>query len=324
MRQSLKEKLRSQMPRKVISNSNPESLSRESPESRNADVAESSPAALFASSGTVGVVDLGASQSVIGSKQALELLSNLPEEIRKAARRSARSLVFRFGNHQTFQSRTALMFPLQGSWFRVAVVEGQTQFLLSSQFLKRTLKAVIDVDEGTLWSKTLNRYIIQIEETAKNLFLMNLNQLWETMAPTLQVQVQEPDSAQPQETENIEDQLKTVSFENSEDEISHTKTENPKPLLEENINGTQECDAKFPEQEVASPKSALQPSNSLAQAIRSESITEVEVSQYVDQPAPGGIPFESGETAEYQLRRRPQLARRMPKPSRTRSGPAGS
>ena len=33
----------------------------------------------FATSGTVGVVDLGASQTVIGSEQVPELLSNLPE-----------------------------------------------------------------------------------------------------------------------------------------------------------------------------------------------------------------------------------------------------
>ena len=295
MRQSLKEKLRSQMPREVSSNSNPESLSRETPESQCADAAEKCPDALFASSGTVGVVDLGASQSVIGSKQVPELLSNLPEEIRKAVRRSACSLVFRFGNHQTLQSRAALMFPLQGSWFRVAVVEGQTPFLLSSQFLKRTLKAVIDVDEGTLWSKTLNRYL-QIEETAKNLFLMDLNQLWETMATTLQVQVQEPDCAHPRETENSANPLKTVSFENLDDKISPLNFENPKQPLEDETNYNSKHDAKVLQQAVGNSESIHQPSSSLAQAIRSDQITPVETGQDVDQSTPGRIPIDSGET----------------------------
>ena len=297
MRQCLKEKLRSQMPRNVISKSNPESLSRETSESQNADIAESCPAALFASSGTVGVVDLGASQSVIGSKQVPELMSNLPEKIRKAVRRSACSLVFRFGNHQTLQSRTALMFPLQGSWFRVAVVEGQTPFLLSSQFLKRTLKAVIDVDEGTLWSKTLNRYIL-IEETAKNLFLMDLNQLWETMAPTLQVQVQEPNSAQTRETENNEEPLKTVSFENSENKISQTEIVNPNLSSRGKDLKIHECAAESFEQDDVPQKNVSQPGQPLAQAIRSEPITSSKDNQNVDQPALGRISLEPREAPQ--------------------------
>ena len=43
------------------------------------------------------------------------------------------------------------------TWFRIAIVNGNTPFLLSSEFLRKTLKAVIDTEEGTIWSKTLNR-----------------------------------------------------------------------------------------------------------------------------------------------------------------------
>ena len=133
----------------------------------------------FASVGTVGVVDLGASQTVIGSNQVPDLLSKLDPKIRKQVHRTSCNLVFRFGNHQTLTSHHALMLPLHSEWFRIAVVPGQTPFLLSSQFLKQTLKAVIDTDEGTLWSKTLNKHIPLIA-SSKNLFLLDLNHLWES------------------------------------------------------------------------------------------------------------------------------------------------
>ena len=124
----------------------------------------------FASVGTVGVVDLGASQTVIGSNQVPDLLAKLEPTIRKQVHRTSCNLVFRFGNHQTLTSHHALMLPLHGEWFRIAVVPGQTPFLLSSQFLKQTLKAVIDTDAGTLWSKTLNKHIPLIASNKKFVF----------------------------------------------------------------------------------------------------------------------------------------------------------
>ena len=131
----------------------------------------------FASSGTNGIVDLGASQTVIGSQQVTDLLQGLPDHVRAKAHRTPCQLVFRFGNHQTLTSKHALMLPLQKGWFRIAVVPGPTPFLLSSTFLKQ-IKAVIDTEEGTMWSKALNRNLV-MERSAKNLFLMDLNQLWD-------------------------------------------------------------------------------------------------------------------------------------------------
>lgn len=134
----------------------------------------------FASSGTSGVVDLGASQTVIGSKQVVELLEGLPSNIRQRVRRDACQLVFRFGNHQTLTSKQALMIPLHDQWFRIAIVPGLTPFLLSSTFLIQ-IRAVMDTEAGTLWSKLLNKQLI-LERTSKNLFLMDVNQLWEPAA----------------------------------------------------------------------------------------------------------------------------------------------
>ena len=132
---------------------------------------------LFASAGTHGVVDLGASQTVIGSDQVPQLMSLLPSEIKDKVRKIPCQLTFRFGNHQTLVSRHALLMPLGEVSFRVAIVPGKTPFLLSSSFLKG-IGAIIDTDAETLWSKRLGRYL-NISKTDKNLFLMNINQLWD-------------------------------------------------------------------------------------------------------------------------------------------------
>ena len=136
---------------------------------------------LFASEGTQGVVDLGASQTVIGSKQVPEMLSLIPENIRAKVKQVPCQLTFRFGNHQTLVSQYALLMPLGSVSFRIAVVPGNTPFLLSNTFLKG-IQAVIDTDMETLWSKKLNRNLT-ITRTHKNLFLMDINQLWEDTPP---------------------------------------------------------------------------------------------------------------------------------------------
>ena len=158
---------------------------------------------LFASVGTTGVVDLGASQTVIGSEQVSELLNNLPSEIQKQARKTKCNLIFKFGNHQTLPSKVALLLPLRGTWIRIAIVEGKTPFLLSSSFLKH-VQAVIDTEKGTLWSKRLNRNL-HMTQTNKNLFLLDINQLWESQTSK---QCSEPDSiliakSSPQESSDV-------------------------------------------------------------------------------------------------------------------------
>ena len=152
---------------------------------------------MFCSAGTTGVVDLGASQSVIGSDQLKELLEQLQPSIRSQLKRQEVDLIFRFGNHQTLQSKVAIHFPLHGQWFRVAVVPGKTPFLLSSKFLQ-TIQAVIDANECTLWSKFLQRYI-PVYHNEKNLMMMNINDLWgEAQESTIcQVQAQTPKASRP-------------------------------------------------------------------------------------------------------------------------------
>ena len=130
----------------------------------------------FVTTGTMGIVDLGASQTVIGDKQVPELLQLLPSNVRDRIQRTSCNLTFRFGNQQTLACKHALLLPLGTAQFRIAIVPGRTPFLLSSSFLKG-IRAIIDTEHGSLWSKLLNRELF-LERTAKNLLMMDLNQLW--------------------------------------------------------------------------------------------------------------------------------------------------
>ena len=222
----------------------------------------------FASSGTVGVVDLGASQTVMGHQQLKDLLNQLPSEIRVQVRRVPCQIVFRFGNHQTLTSKNALLLPLRGQWIRIAIVEGNTPFLLSSSFLK-CIKAVIDTEDGTLWSKLLGRFL-HIERNTKELFLMDINQLWQSEDPKASTDssflaaevmtaqtlpfVSEKVSFAAESNPNLLPQV-------PEHEVVHDTTDNPKglevsvsrdsnpsrhhgtPLLVENLKNNQPCDS---------------------------------------------------------------------------------
>ena len=55
----------------------------------------------FASHGTHGIVDLGASMSVIGERQFQELCQVLPLSIKKTMQEASCSVSFRFGNDST-------------------------------------------------------------------------------------------------------------------------------------------------------------------------------------------------------------------------------
>ena len=175
--EKLKTRLKTFMPRKCLAQlsprrSIPERVGEPIPQKEEVD----NPS-LFCSAGSTGVVDLGASQTVIGSDQVPELLESIPDVVRKQVRRRAVDLTFRFGNHQTLKNSVALFFPLQGSWFRVAVVPGPTPFLLSKTFLKQ-IKAVIDADAGTVWSKELKKFL-DCTVSQKELIMMNINSLWQ-------------------------------------------------------------------------------------------------------------------------------------------------
>ena len=135
-------------------------------------------AAMFATYSSMGVVDLGATKTVIGSNLVKDLLDGLSPEARKAVRRCPCAITFRFGNQGTLQSEQALVIPIHGLWLKVAVVPGSTPFLLSNTLL-RAIGAIIDTSQKTIFASKINK-VIPIQLTDRGLFLLDLNDLVDT------------------------------------------------------------------------------------------------------------------------------------------------
>ena len=94
-------------------------------------------AVLFASHGSYGVADLGASKTVIGSQLVGELIRHLHPSIQSQLYRCPCHVNFRFGNQATLSSQEALVIPLSSQLhLKVAVVPGATPFLLSNALLR--------------------------------------------------------------------------------------------------------------------------------------------------------------------------------------------
>ena len=129
----------------------------------------------FATHGSLGVVDLGATKTVIGSNHVKELLDNLNPSIKELIYRCPCRITFRFGNHGVLQSDVALVIPIHGFHLKIAIVPGSTPFLLSNTLL-RALESIIDTQEKVLISKKLNMSF-PLQLTSKGLFLLDLNDL---------------------------------------------------------------------------------------------------------------------------------------------------
>ena len=131
--------------------------------------------ALFATHGSLGVVDLGATKTVIGSDLVVDLIQSLHPNIRSQLFRCPCHITFRFGNHGTLKSTQALVVPLQDMLLKIAIVPGSTPFLISNTLL-RAFHAVIDVERHVMWSKKFHREF-PLQLTPKGLFLVDLNDL---------------------------------------------------------------------------------------------------------------------------------------------------
>lgn len=92
----------------------------------------------------------------MGDHQIGEIIHRLPEHVQKQVKRTTCNLTFRFGIQQTLCSKHAILLPLGESFFRIAIALWKTPFLLPSPFLKG-IGAVIDTEQGTMWSKTLKK-----------------------------------------------------------------------------------------------------------------------------------------------------------------------
>ena len=101
----------------------------------------------FASLGTHGIVDLGASMSVIGENQFKELCKSLPSAVLHAMKEAPCQVSFRFGNNSTVNGTRAIYFPVGSKWIKVVIVPTNTPFLIANSVF-RNLRAVIDTAKG--------------------------------------------------------------------------------------------------------------------------------------------------------------------------------
>ena len=105
---------------------------------------------LVATTGAEGVLDTGASRTVVGHERVKGILDSLGEECRKKVRKVKSHVTFRFGNSGTLDSKHALLIPTSaGAWIRVEIVPGSTPLLISNRLLKE-IDAVIHVRKGLI------------------------------------------------------------------------------------------------------------------------------------------------------------------------------
>ena len=131
--------------------------------------------AYFVSEGSLGIVDLGASLSVIGQSQFDDLCKHLPKVVLQTMKEAPCQVRFRFGNDSSVTGNRAIFFPVGPYWIKVIVVPSNTPFLIANSVF-RALGAVIDTEEATVYFKKLQcRLPIQLSE--RRLYRLDLVQL---------------------------------------------------------------------------------------------------------------------------------------------------
>ena len=83
-----------------------------------------------------GIINTGASKSVIGEKSVSALLASLKPEHQKLVKWQGSETVFGFGNNGDLKSLGAIYVPFGTKWFRLEVVQGWTPFFISNAFLR--------------------------------------------------------------------------------------------------------------------------------------------------------------------------------------------
>ena len=131
--------------------------------------------AFFATHGSHGIIDTGATKSVIGSDLLPDFLKSLNPDIRDRVHRCKCSITFRFGNQGMLDSTQAIVIPIGNLGLKIAIVKGKTPLLVSNTLL-RTLKSLIDTDEGLLHSRFLSSPV-KLHLSSRGLYLIDVNDL---------------------------------------------------------------------------------------------------------------------------------------------------
>ena len=144
---------------------------------------------LFATHDSMGILDSGATKSVVGSDFVGEILDSLRPEVRKHVKRCQCRVTFRFGNQGVLSSEHALVIPIGRHLLKIAVVKGRTPLLISNT-LVRALEGLIDTKNHTLVCQKISR-TIPLQLNPKGLFLLDLNDLASPPYPNANCQVDE-------------------------------------------------------------------------------------------------------------------------------------
>ena len=137
----------------------------------------------FASQGTFGIVDLGASLSVIGNQQFEDLCQALPESVLSRMKEAPCAVNFRFGNDSTVIGDRAIYFPVQQYWIKVVVVPSNTPFLIANSVF-RSLGAVIDTEDNIVFFKKLQKRI-PIQLSDRKLYRLDFAELLTSYEPEM-------------------------------------------------------------------------------------------------------------------------------------------
>lgn len=129
----------------------------------------------FATHDTWGIIDTGATKTVIGSRYIKEFLEGIHPTYRKKIRRGSCQVTFRFGNQGTLQAHQCLVIPVGKLWLKIASVPGATPLLLSNTLL-RALGASVDTKHNRLVT-TEPPMDISLRITDKGLYLLDVNEL---------------------------------------------------------------------------------------------------------------------------------------------------
>ena len=119
-----------------------------------------------------GIIDTGASKTVIGQRKVKALIRSMPREVQKQMNWKRSETVFRFGNNAVLPSVGAIFLPFGSRWMRIEVVEGDTPFLLSNSFL-RAIDADVCTRNSTLRLNQLN-HEVPLKTNNKGLFVVQL------------------------------------------------------------------------------------------------------------------------------------------------------
>ena len=132
-------------------------------------------AIMFASHRTFGILDSGATKTVIGSQLVSDLLNTLHPSVRRNVHRCRCDVTCLFGNQGTLESQFAMVIPIGRLGLKIAIVPREKPLLLSNTLL-RTLKSTVDVANQQMHNPFL-KAPTKLNLNSRGLLLVDLNEL---------------------------------------------------------------------------------------------------------------------------------------------------